>query len=54
MFVSSAVSIPGLGTEQSPLQWAVEFERPGREAAHSPQGQEGQEVKNMWLYTSSP
>jgi hypothetical protein len=46
-----------LGPTQLPLRWVIgdlslEVKRPEREADHSPQT--NAEVKNMWIYTSTP
>jgi hypothetical protein len=51
------MSGPVLGPTQPPIQWVPEAlspgaKQPGREADHSPPT--SAEVKNMWIYTSTP
>jgi hypothetical protein len=48
----STLSRPVLGPTQPPIQWVLEVKRPGREADHSPPF--SAEVKNTWIYTSTP
>jgi hypothetical protein len=40
------------GPTQPPIQWVPWVKRPGREAVHSPPT--SAEVKNKWIYTSTP
>jgi hypothetical protein len=57
IFVFSTASRTALGPTQPPIQWVLRTLSPwvkqsGREADHSPPT--GAEVKNTWIYTSSP
>jgi hypothetical protein len=55
--IFSTSSRPALGSTQPPIQWvpgalSPVVNRPGREADHSPPA--SAEVKEMWIYTSTP
>jgi hypothetical protein len=57
IFLLSTSSRPVLGFTQPPIQWVLGalspvVKRPGREADHSPPT--SAEVKNTWIYTSTP
>jgi hypothetical protein len=51
-FYFSISSRPALESTQPPVQWVLGVKRPGHEADRSPPTSD--EVKKMWMYTSTP